>query len=446
MTQSVKFRLFGNGDSGQGMLFGQAAIVCGDLLSQPDRVQRTRDGDPCIRLELAELQILQSALEAQGYEISILRTKRAPIGLGKKTASLMGEAAPIVAEMLGLPLSQTQKSAKPLVRFPKERVAEVQQLLEADGFVVTVAEIQSNLPPKAVFRLKEDDDGEETYFLFDASAQNVAEALGCALSQTPGGRPKLVMTRQEYKRAKAHLVQLGFDISLKDLKLKAKLLVSDSTMQSAVLVGDDALEAAALLDKELRYTAPTAKTGAPLPMLVLLSSDDVHRAQAVLESNGYEVALEFREAGKVANVSIYSNGGIVFGEAAAIVADQCNFPLEVAQATGNQMVKVPMDQLGAVRSHLVNQGYKINESQRRRQTHQLSQADSRVAKITVLSGDFVLFKTAAERTAAWLETSVQKQGNQSILKLPMTQLQSVKTFLEAEGFAVEERHIAALPV
>ncbi len=427
------------------MLFGQAAIACGDLLSQPDRVQRTRDGDPCIRLELAELRTLQSALEAQGYEISILRTKRAPIGLGKKTASLMGEAAPIVAEVLGLPLSQTQ-TAKPLVRFPKERVAEVQQRLEADGFVVTVAEIQSNLPPKAVFRLKEDDDGEETYFLFDASAQNVAEALGCALSQTPGGRPKLVMTRQEYKRAKAQLVQLGFDISLKDLKLKAKLLVSDSTMQSAVLVGDDALEAAALLDKELRYTAPTAKTGAPLPMLVLLSSDDVHRAQAVLESNGYEVALEFREAGKVANVSIYSNGGVVFGEAAAIVADQCNLPLEVAQATGNQMVKVPMEQLETVRSHLVNQGYKINESQRRSQTHQSPQADSRVAKITVLSGDFVLFKTAAERTAAWLETSVQKQGNQSILKLPITQLQSVKTFLEAEGFAVEERHIAALSV
>lgn len=429
------------------MLFGQAAIACGDLLSQPDRVQRTRDGDPCIRLELAELQTIQPNLEAQGYEILIIRTKRAPIGLGKKTASLIGEGASIVAEVLGLPLSQTQKSAKPLVRFPKERVAEVQRLLEADGFVVTLNEIQSNLPPKAVFRLKEEDDGEETYFLFDASAQNVAEALGCALSQTPGGRPKLVMTRQEYKRAKAQLVQLGFDISVKDLKLKAKLLVSDSTMQSAVLVGNDALEAAALLGKEVRYTAPTAKTGAPLPMLVLLSPDEVHRAQAVLESNGYEVALEFREAGKVANVSIYSNGGIVFGEAAAIVAHQCNLPVEVAQATGNQMVKVPMEQLEAVRSYLMHHGYKINESQRRSQTTSSAQnADSRVARITILSGDFVLFKTAAERTAAWLETSVQKQGNQSILKLPITQLQSVKTFLEAEGFAVEERHVAALPV
>jgi hypothetical protein len=433
-TEAAKFRLFGRNE--EGMMFGDAAQFCAEVLGLEVALGKTRDNDPCLRLSLSQVEDLRETLERAGYQLSIIQSKNASIGIGKNTASLIGEGAIVVGQALNIPLGQTQKSDRPLVRFPKEQVEQVVELLKADGFKVRVEEIQANKPPQAWFR---EDEVSDRFYLFDGSAKNVSEALEIPLAQTPGGRPKLEMSREEFKVAKKRLKELGFEVVQKDLELRAKLLVSDPTLQSGVLVGNDALEAAALLGKPLRKTAPTVKTGAPLPMVVLMARHEVEEAIQVLKANGYHVEIQHRSETKVANITLYKSGGIFFGDAALEVANALELRIERV-SSGNAMVKVPIDRMGEARRLLENQGYSLNENYRNERT---AETQTKTTNIVLTQNQLILFRQAAELLAQAWTMNLEKQGNQSILKLPIDRLGEVEAVLAGAGFEIAYKQIVA---
>jgi hypothetical protein len=433
-TEAAKFRLFGKNE--EGMMFGEAALFCAEMLGLEADLGKTRDNDPCLRLSLSQVEDLRQILERAGYQLSITQSKNASIGIGKNTASLIGDGAIVVGQALNIPLGQTQKSDRPLVRFPKEQVEQVVEVLKAEGFKVRVEEIQSNKPPQAWFR---EDEASDRFYLFDASAKNVSEALEISLTQTPGGRPKLEMSWEQFKAAKKRLKELGFEVVQKDLNLRAKVLVSDPTLQSGVLVGNDALELAALLGKPLRKTAPTVKTGAPLPMLVLMARHEVEEAIQVLQANGYHVEIQHRSETKVANITLYKSGGILFGDAALEVAEALELAIERV-SSGNAMVKVPIDRMDEVRSLLKQQSYSLNETYR---TEQTTVTPPRMTNIILTQKQLILFRQAAERVAQAWTMNLEKQGNQSILKLPIDLLGDVEAVLTQEGFEIAYKQIVA---
>lgn len=304
-----------------------------------------------------------------------------------------------------------------------------------------VEEIQSNNPPQAWFR---EDEEKDSFYLFDASAKNVSEALDIPLEQTPGGRPKLEMSGEEFKVAKKKLKELGFEVVQKDLELKAKLLASDPTMQSGVFVGNDALEVAALLGKPLRKTAPMVKTGAPLPMVVLMAQHEIDAAIQVLKENGYRVEIQYRSESKVANITLYKSGGIVFGAAALGVADALELKIERI-SSGNAMLKVPMARMEEARSLLETQGYRLNETCRHEQTAEKTdqKGQLKTTNIVLIGNQIILFRQAAELLARTWEMDIEKQGNQSILKLPINLLGDVEAALIEDGFEIERKQIVA---
>jgi hypothetical protein len=432
-TEAAKFRLFGRNE--EGMMFGDAAQLCAAVLGLEAGLGKTRDGDPCLRLSLSQVGDLREDLERAGYELAIIHSKNASIGIGKNTASLIGDGAIVVGQALHIPLGQTQKSDRPLLRFPKEQVEQAVEVLKAEGFKVRVEEIQANKPPQAWFR---EDEASDRFYLFDASAQNVSEALEIPLGQTPGGRPKLEMSREQFKVAKKRLKELGFEVVQKDLELRAKLLTSDPTLQSGVLVGNDALEAAALLGKPLRKTVPTVKTGAPLPMLVLMARHEVEEAIEVLKANGYHVEIQYRSENKVANITLYKSGGIVFGDAATEVANALELRAERV-SSGNAMVKVPIDRMDAARRWLEDQGYTLNETHRSERT---TETQPKTTNIVLTQNQLILFRQAAELLAQAWTMDLEKQGNQSLLKLPIDLLGEVEAVLTGEGFKIAYKQIA----
>jgi hypothetical protein len=432
--QAAKFRLFGRNE--EGMMFGDAARFCAEALGLEAALGQTRDRDDYLRLSLAQAEGLREKLEQAGYDLLIIQPKNAAIGIGKNTASLIGDGAIVVGQALGIPLGQTQKSERPLVRFPKEQVEQVVELLKAEGFKVKVEEIPSNNPPQAWFR---EDENSDRFYLFDASAKNVSEALEIPLAQTPGGRPKLEMSREQFKAAKKRLKELGFEVVQKDLELKAKLLASDPTLQSGVFVGNDALEVAALLDKPLRKTAPTVKTGAPLPMVVLMAQSEIEAAMRVLQENGYRVEVQYRSESKVANITLYKSGGIFFGEAALEVADALELEIERV-SSGNAMVKVPMVRMDDARSIVEANGYRLNETYRREQS---DEKQSKTTNIVLTGKQLILFRQAAELLAQTWKMDTEHQGNQVILKLPIDLLTKVEAVLLENKFEIERREIVA---
>jgi hypothetical protein len=430
--QAAKFRLFGRNE--EGMMFGEAAQFCAEALGLEAALGQTRDRDPYLRLSLAQAESLRESLEQSGYNLLVIQPKNAAIGIGKNTASLMGDGAIVVGQALGIPLGQTQKSDRPLVRFPREQVEQVAQLLKAEGFKVKVEEIPSNNPPQAWFR---EDEKSDRFYLFDASAKNVSEALEIPLAQTPGGRPKLEMTREQFKIAKKQLKDLGFEVVQKDLELKAKLLASDPTLQSGVFVGNDALEVAALLGKPLRYTAPTVKTGAPLPMVVLMAQREIEAAMQVLQENGYRVEVQYRSENKIANITLYKSGGIFFGDAALEVAEALELEVERV-SSGNAMVKVPMARMTEARSLVEASGYCLNETHRREPS---AEKQARTTNIVLTGRHLILFRQAAELLAQTWEIDTEHQGQQAILKLPIERLGEVEAVLLENQFEIERREI-----
>ena len=297
---------------------------------------------------------MKEGLEAQGVTVNVKDTPRnAYINVNEAhgVGFVYGEAACAAAEYLEVPTEITEKG-NPKLRLDLEQVEEVTDYLKDKGFNVELKQFETNQKPKALFR--EHPDGER-YFVYDASAKNVAKALGIEVEHTPGGRPSLEFDRASYRQLKTDLSG-ELDISTKDLKLEVQISTFENNgKQGAVLVGEAAKEVAVALDLQAGWTKPSAKTGKPLPKLVL-KDEQVEAAQAYLEEQGYTVKLEaMPDLGKTAMIKTHANGGMVFAEAAEVVAEAMALPLGAA-SSGNAMLKLNRPQLEEAKAVLEAEG------------------------------------------------------------------------------------------
>jgi len=337
-----------------------------------------------LRLDESQIETAAAHLEAAGYAVMEQRT--AQIGVAKRTATVFDQAAEAAAPEMGMIVGFTEKSGRPKLKVPIERLDELKEVLEVKGFRTVENQISMDgIKPKAVFR--EADRG-ATYFVFDASAENVAEFLGVEPDQTPGGRPMLTFDREAYWELKTELKEAGFDISQKDYDPFAQISTFDSNKGfGAVIVGTAAQEVAGMMGLPLESTKPTAKTGAPLPKVTLRGDEQIQLAQSLLQDHGYKVEVvalaQNREAyanKKYANVSQFSNdqgaktGVAVFGEAAPMLAEK--FGIELLQTNppaGKEpqpYVKLKQEQFEAAKPVMEQAGFTVNVKDARQQYQQ----------------------------------------------------------------------------
>lgn len=462
--QSVDLKPFKGGAT----IFGEAAIQAAELAGMDaDAVHKTRSGEPYIKVSDEQVPAITAGLEAQGVTVNVKETpQNAFINVNEThgVGFIYGKAAIAAAEYLEVPTEITDKG-NPKLRLDLEQVDEVTDYLKEKGFKVEVSQFESTQKPKALFR--EHPDGER-YFVYDASAKNVAKALGIEVEHTPGGRPSLEFDRASYRQLKTDLAN-DLDISTKDLKLEVRLSTFENNGKAgakagAVIVGEAAKEVAAALELKAGWTKPSAKTGKPLPKVVL-KDEQVEAAQEYLEEQGYTVQMEaMPDLGKTAMIKTHDNGGIVFGEAAEVVAEAMERPLGEA-SSGNPMLKLNRAQLAEARDVLESEGFAIKEERLAPQQQQgegqaqggsatpmakgveqngdgqATPAASTKAVITTLveagTDKIIVFGEAAQVVADTLGVDMQtSQKGKSYVKAPGEKLPEVKAALQEAGFAV----------
>lgn len=454
--QTVDLKPFKGGATIFGAAAVQAAVLAG---MDADAVNTSRSGDLYVRIADDQLETVKEGLEAQGVTVNVKDTPRnAYINVNEAhgVGFVYGEAACAAAEYLEVPTEITEKG-NPKLRLDLEQVEEVTDYLKDKGFNVELKQFETNQKPKALFR--EHPDGER-YFVYDASAKNVAKALGIEVEHTPGGRPSLEFDRASYRQLKTDLSG-ELDISTKDLKLEVQISTFENNgKQGAVLVGEAAKEVAVALDLQAGWTKPSAKTGKPLPKLVL-KDEQVEAAQAYLEEQGYTVKLEaMPDLGKTAMIKTHANGGMVFAEAAEVVAEAMALPLGAA-SSGNAMLKLNRPQLEEAKAVLEAEGFAIKEErlaplqqQSEGQTQsgsvapvpkgveqngngQAALSEKKAVISTFASGEIMVFGEAAYPAAEALEVDVQISKKQTpYVKGTSEQLPTVKAALQDAGFAV----------
>lgn len=454
--QAVDLKPFKGGAT----IFGQAAVQAAVLAGMDaDAVNTSRSGDLYIKISDDHLEAVKEGLEAQGVTINVKDIPRnAYINVNEAhgVGFVYGEAACAAAEYLEVPTELTDKG-NPKLRIDLEQVEEVTEHLKDKGFNVELKQFETNQKPIALFR--EHPDGER-YFVYDASAKNVAKALGIEVEHTPGGRPSLEFDRASYRQLKSDLAH-ELDISTKDLKLEVRISTFEHNGKTgAVLVGDAAKEVAAALDLQAGWTKPSAKTGKPLPKLVL-KDEQVEAAQDYLEGQGYTVQLEaMPDLGKTAMIKTHANGGMVFGEAAEVVAEVMELPLGEA-TSGNTMLKLNRSQLEEAKAVLESEGFAIKEErlaplqQQGEGQAQVSGAapvqksveqngkgqaptiEKKAVISTFESGEIMVFGEAAHTAAETLGVDVQMSKKQTpYIKTAGDNLPTVKAALQEAGFAV----------
>jgi len=352
-TKIAQLKLFGN--SSGAMVFGDAAADIAETLGL-----EVETGETGSRLKLASSQFESaiSGLEAKDWTVEMVQPKQATrIALHGNNATVYGEGASHVAEKLGLTTEATEKGTAKL-KIPMERVEEVTALLKQGGFKADPKEVASNRAPKAVFR--EHPDG-ETYSVFDGSARNVAKALEKEPDQTAGGRPVLKFSREEYKEVKQTLKDQGFELSLKDLELKAKIatFTQDNGTIGGVITGEAAREAAAALNLETGWTKQGGNSNTSQPKLILRGVEQVDAAKKALEAQNYTIEVTELPSMQIANMSTFQDGSAaLFGEPAKLAAEHLGVKT-IPTRNGNVMVKVEANEIPTAKAMLTEKGYEI---------------------------------------------------------------------------------------
>lgn len=350
----AQLKLFGKGAGA--MLFGDPAIAAAESLKIETKL--ATNGAPSLKLMADQFEAVTAVLQDQGWKVETVEPKvPARILIHGSSATVYGEGVKEVAEELGLPVGLTE-TGNPKVKIDRDQVDQVSALLKKAGYAVQASESVNRTPIKILFR--EHSDG-ATISVFDASAKNVARAMGTEPDHTPGGRAVIHFTPEEYKEVKADLKEKGFSVSLQDLELKAKIstFVKDDGGIGAVLMGAPALEAAGALGLETGCTKPGGSGNTSMPKLVVSGAEQIDAVVSVLQAQEYLVEMVELPVLKIANETVLPDGSaFLFGKPAQIAAEYLSVRT-VPTKNGNVMVKVEADEIAATRGMLKEQGYEI---------------------------------------------------------------------------------------
>lgn len=351
-TRPAVFKLFGNRSGA--MLFDDAATTVAEALNV--EIGQTVEKAPALRVDPSQFEQAKSVLESNGYQVLWNEPKPTIIVVSGQNATVYGQAAIVASEHLNKPSGLTEKEV-PKLKFDRAQVEELKSYLSDRGFKVQVEERESKHKPKVILRESEDD----RYFVYDRSAQNLAEAKQCELDRTPGGRPMLVFDRAEYKQIQAQYGD-SLDISTKPLKLEATIATYEGNRgRGGVITGKPALEAAGLMNLETGWTRPTG-AGSSMEKLNL-NEAQIETAAQLLRDQGYQVEVKSLDLTKVANVSRWNDGSIrLFGHPAEQVASALNLPIEQTQRS-TPMLRVTADQRESALETLQTAGYEIRDSE-----------------------------------------------------------------------------------
>ncbi|HTL88619.1 MAG TPA: hypothetical protein VL134_04410, partial [Leptolyngbya sp.] len=225
------------------------------------------------------------------------------------------------------------------------------------GFKVEIEERESTHKPKVVFRESEDD----RYFVFDRSAENLAQALQRQPDRTPGGRAMLEFDRTGYKQIQQQYGD-SLDISTKQLKLEATIATYEGHHgRGGVITGAIASEVAGQMGLQTGWTRISA-AGSSMPKLSL-TEEQLEPAARLLQDQGYQVEIKALDFSKVANVSLFNDGSIrLFGTPAEDIASALNLPIEQTRQN-TPMLRVDAAQRETALETLKNAGYEIRDSQ-----------------------------------------------------------------------------------
>lgn len=351
---------------GGAMVFDEPATLLAQELGLEQGIARNQS--PYVRLKDDQLDAATGILQNAGYDVTERRT--VAIARTETKVTVLDKAALDAADNLGVKhLLRRTDSGRDKLSLELEYEADLKRSLKECGYVVTVEEVQSTMKPKAVFR--ESQDG-ETYFLFDGSASNVARFLEREPNRTPGNRPTLEFSRQEYKQLKEQLKEGGFDVSTKDLELNATISRFDSKNGAgAVIIGTPAIEVAGAFDLKTEYTKPSAKTGAVMSKVTLRGEEQIQAARQALEFQGYQVEETQMEqpllGKKFANIMEWQGenpGAMVFGDAAKALSEtawaaEAGVKLGQTQS-GKPMMHLLPEQKEGAKAQLVAAGYELN--------------------------------------------------------------------------------------
>ena len=336
--------------NGGAMLFDAAASDAAVYL-QVD-LTPTVKGDPALKLTVEQVEPVKAHLLDRGYQIEEFENKIAHIDVsGTSSAIVLGVAATDAATALGRRLEETT-TGKPKLKVEFEELGSLVQALEEQGYRVQEHPREISYKPKAIFF--EGQDG-ETYYLFNKSAQNVAETLNLQLDEQEDGRSMLSFDRPSYRSLKDQLqTEHGFEISTNDLKTTLALYENDSG-KGAFVNGTAALVVAHAVGAAVKHKD---FGNGPIPQ-VNLTEAQIPQAEAVLQANNYRVIPKAIELSKTANVRDYADNSIVFGKPAEAIATQLGLEVQPNQGNDGVHLKVPAARREEAIDLLQQQGYTI---------------------------------------------------------------------------------------
>lgn len=349
-ASTAVFKLFGSRSGA--MLFDDAATVVAEALNV--KTTPTSENAPSLRVEPGQFEQAESALEEKGFTVRWHESSPTIISASGRNATIYGQAAVVASKHLSKPYGETD-SGVPKLKVDRSQVEDLKQHLTERGFTVEVQERESTHKPKVVLRESEDD----RYFVYDRSAENLAEAMQRDLDRTPGGRPMLVFDRSEYKQIQQQYGN-SLEISTKTLKLEATIATYDGNSRGGVITGKPALEVAGIMNLEPGWTRPTA-AGASMEK-VNLTEAQIPIAAQLLKDQGYHVEIKALESTMVANVSRLPDGSIrLFGTPAEQVASALNLAIEPTR-NFNSMLRLTADQREPALEVLKGAGWEPHES------------------------------------------------------------------------------------
>ena len=318
-----------------------------------------RNGDPYVSIHASQIEILRQKI-GRDVDIDVQSPKfKAYINENKSHGSVFGRAAITLASVLGVTAPMTEgEKPKPYLRFSKDKIPEYEQILSkyAD---VEIQVNQSNHKPK--IRFNEADLG-ETAYVFDRSAENVAELLGIDLCETPGGRPMIQFPdRASYLEARKALNDLA-DVTIQDYNPKIKIATYQNIdIAGAVIQGKYAADVAVIaglsgLTSESDFSTGGKKHTLKIPF------GKVDAVKNALEEYGYTVELKPLDIAPQANIRTTQDGGFLFGKPAERIAEHMGLELkQTSGSTPRAMLKLTNKQLDGARSILKKSGYELNE-------------------------------------------------------------------------------------
>jgi hypothetical protein len=357
-NSTVELKMFGGGGA---MVFGDGAVIAAGILQMEPGL--TRNKDAMLKVPAEQIETLKAGLEAAGIPFEQIEVREATISLQYAHAVVYGQAAQDAAERVkNVNLTQTEQG-KARLKVPLSQVGELESALVEAGYKVKQEDAPSQ-SPKVVVRASPSIVDVEKYIVTDASAQNVAKALGfepCDIDRTPGGQSLIEFFPEEFKAIHQKLKDTAMDVSFKDFSLSASISTYQvgGTETRAVVTGQAALEVAAVLEDapEVGRTKPNA-VGASQPKLTLTEAQ-IEPAKVALQALGYSVEVKALDMQREALITTFDDGGAcVFGEAAQSVSEVLGRELgETKKKT--PMLKVQPDEMQVVKDHLSEQGFKL---------------------------------------------------------------------------------------